>query len=120
MATPSTTSGRASKTGLSLTLRRIQTAKIISTKLSRNGTRQPQARSCSSLRTTSSSAHRADAARVPEFVPSETSEATRPRRLTGAYSASITVAPAISAPAPKPWTRRSTTRRIGAVMPIIW
>ncbi len=40
-----------------------------------------------------------------------------PRRFTGAYSASITVAPAISAPAPKPWTSRSATSRIGAQMP---
>ena len=98
---------------------RSHTAKISRTKLSRNGRRQPQLRSCSSDSTPSRNAHSADAASVPEFVPSDTSEAITPRRCAGAYSASITVAPAISAPAPKPWTSRSTTSRIGAAMPII-
>ena len=101
-ATPSTTSGRSSKTGLSLRFARSHSAKPNRMKLSRNGIRQPQLSSCSSVSTLSSSAQMADAARVPEFVPSETSEAMTPRRLTGAYSTSITVAPAISAPAPKP------------------
>ena len=49
-ATPSTTSTRCSKTGLSLRELQIHTAKIISTKLNRNGIRQPQLSSCSSDR----------------------------------------------------------------------
>ena len=97
---------------------RSHTAKTSRTKLSRNGIRQPQLSSCSSVSTPSSNAQIADAASVPELVPKQTSEAITPRRLTGAYSTSITVAPAISAPAPKPWTSRSATSRIGAAMPI--
>ena len=88
-------------------------------KLHRNGIRQPQLSSCSSERVPTRIAQSAVAPRVPELVPSETSEATKPRRLTGADSASITVAPAISAPAPKPCASRSATSRIGARMPTV-
>ncbi len=71
------------------------------------------------MSTASRTAHRPEAARVPELVPSDTSEEIRPRRLAGAYSARSTVAPAISAPAPNPWASRSTTSRIGAMMPMV-
>ena len=47
------------------------------------------------------------------------SEEKNPRRATGEYSAMSTVAPACSAPAPKPWHRRRKTSRIGAQMPIV-
>ena len=58
-----------------------------------------------------------EASSVPQLVPRATSEAMMPRRLAGAYSASMTPAPEISAPAPKPCAMRSSTRRIGARTP---
>ena len=81
--------------------------------------RQPQLRSWSSGRVETRIAQMAEAARVPELVPRQTREEMRPRRRAGANSASITVAPAISAPAPKPWARRKATSMMGAQMPII-
>ena len=58
------------------------------------------------------------ASRVPAWMPMNGSAEKKPRRLTGAYSAMSTVAPACSAPAPKPCRRRISTSRIGAQIPI--
>ncbi|HTD00138.1 MAG TPA: hypothetical protein VK734_20555 [Bradyrhizobium sp.] len=63
-----------------------------------------------------------NSAKMPADVTVATSTAAagklakKPRR-PGAASAAITIAPAYSAPAPKPCMTRSATRRMGAQMP---
>ncbi|MNN46652.1 hypothetical protein D3C81_1610410 [compost metagenome] len=93
-------------------------AKIITTTLARNGTRQPQATSSSRSRAKNITAHIAVALKVPQLVPIATSDEIIPRFPFGAYSASIVPAPEISAPAPSPWIIRSVTSRTGAKIPI--
>ena len=58
------------------------------------------------------------ARKAPPGAPEVTSPMTRPRRRSGAYSATRVSAPASSAPAPKPWTKRNRISRIGAATPI--
>ena len=91
-----------SNTGLSLRFIRSQMAKIITTTLARNGTRQPQAISSSRSRAKNITAQIAVALSVPQLVPMATSEEMMPRLPFGAYSASMVPAPEISAPAPRP------------------
>ena len=119
-ALPSTTSERSSKTGLSFRLNRTHRANSMITALPMKGMRQPHSITSLSSITASRIAQIAEANSVPQLVPRATSEAMMPRRLSGAYSDSITPAPEISAPAPKPWARRRMTRRIGARMPTCW
>ncbi|MNC41394.1 hypothetical protein D3C75_901610 [compost metagenome] len=79
--------------------------------------RQPQAIR-SALSNCNTSNQTSEANRVPLLEPIAMIEATRPRRLAGAYSASITAPPDSSAPAPKPWAKRKITRQVGAQTPI--
>ena len=79
--------------------------------------RQPQLIR-SSLSSCSTSSHTSDASRVPLLEPMAMIEATSPRRLAGAYSASITAPPDSSAPAPNPCAKRRITRQVGAQTPI--
>ena len=119
-ASPSTTSTRPSKTGDSFRLRRSQTANSMISAEPMNGIRQPHSTTVSVDMVATRMPQIAEAPRVPELVPSATSEPTRPRLFRGAYSVSITDEPAISAPAPKPWASRSSTSRIGASTPTWW
>src|SRR6478735_12232634 len=56
--------------------------------------------------------------RRPAAVLAGTTAAYRPRLLAGAYSTRKADAPAYSPDAEKPWTTRTTRRRMGAQMPM--
>ncbi len=103
--------------GVSRSRIRMNSASRISAKEARKGTRHPQLSSWSS----GSSVIRPNttaASSVPAWMPTNGSAEKKPRRFTGAYSAISTVAPACSAPAPKPCSSRISTSRIGAHTPI--
>jgi hypothetical protein len=106
-----------SKTGLSLRFIRSQMAKIITTTLARNGTRQPQASSCSRSRAKNITAQIAVALSVPQLVPIATSEEMMPRLPFGAYSASMVPAPEIS-PRPQALNNAQRHQQNGAKIPI--
>ena len=85
--------------------------------LSRNGTRQPQARNeaCGSV---AASAKAPVDVSMPSGNPTCTRLPYNPRRAAGACSSTTSEAPPHSPPRPMPWTMRSVMSRIGAQMPI--
>ena len=80
--------------------------------------RQPH-ESRSSFESRVTIAKTAAASRLPTVTPMGAQLPNRPRLPSGAYSTAKMTAPPYSAPAPKPCSRRSTTSRIGAKMPML-
>ena len=85
--------------------------------LSKNGTRQPQLKK-SSFGMDEKIANTPCASKMPSVTPMGANAPYSPRLPGGAYSTARITAPPYSAPAPKPCTKRSTTNRIGAQMPM--
>ena len=87
------------------------------TALSQNGRRQPQL-SRSSVGSAATGRKIAVASTWPNWVPPRVKLVKYARRFDGACSRLVDEAPACSPPAEKPCSRRSTTRMIGAAMPM--
>lgn len=106
--------------GLSATLRRTNRPTASSTMLSRNGTRQPQARNWSSGRPETRVTIPADSTE-PSGAPSMVKLDHMPRRplwVRSACSTTMRVAPPHSPPMAMPCTTRSVTSRTGAHTPM--
>ena len=86
----------------------MNTATAMSNTEARKGTRQSQSSSTSSGKVPRY-AHTAAAISVPAWIPTKGRAERNPRFGGGEYSAISTVAPACSAPAPKPWHSRRNT-----------
>ena len=95
----------STKVGDSLRRRRMYTANAMRKTEARKGTRHSQPKSTSSG-TRPSTAHTAAASNVPAWMPTNGRAEKKPRFGGGEYSAMSTVAPACSAPAPNPCSRR--------------
>jgi hypothetical protein len=106
------------KAGDSYSFSRTNRPTAISTALSRNGTRQPQARKaasevvCWTIRNTTVDRNRPAGTPICGQLPK------KPRRPGGACSTDIRTAPPHSPPTPTPWAMRSSTRMTGAQMPM--
>ena len=104
--------------GDSLSLRRMSTATMMSAKPSRKGTRHHHVVVRSGCAIWGSANVPAPSS-VPIWMPTKGSAAKKPRRGGGANSLMSTVAPACSAPAPRPCRMRRATSRIGAMIPAV-
>ena len=90
---------------------------MTTTTLSRNGIRQPHDWNASAGIAHASGRKIAAAKTCPACTPCRVKLPKNPRRPNGECSMIMALAPAISPPTAKPWTRRSTTSRIGAKIP---
>ncbi len=96
---------------------RIHKPTNTNTALSTKGTRQPHDKNTSSgsmLITVSASVAKS----MPMVTPICGTLPKKPRRSLGAYSTASSIAPPHSPPMPKPCTKRSSTIKIGAAMPM--
>ncbi len=85
---------------------------------SRNGSRHPQAAMSAALRTLLIRAPMPEPTSMPATPPSSGQAAIKPRRLSGACSASMTMEPVNSPPSDSPWTIRNATSSSAARSPI--
>ena len=104
--------------GLSAIVIRIHSPTSTRTPLSRNGTRQPQARNASSAVIAPISESIPLASSSPIGTPTWGQLAFRPRFVRSPDSSVIRTAPPHSPPSPSPCRKRSATSRIGAHTPI--
>lgn len=110
----------SANSGLSATRSRTNMPTPSSTKLSRNGTRQPQERNWSSGSVATRVTTPAESTE-PSGAPSWVKLDHRPRRepwVRSACSTTMRVAPPHSPPIASPWTTRRATSRTGAQTPI--
>ena len=98
---------------------RIQRPTATSTRLSANGTRQPQARKASPDIWLKASTARL-ARNRPQGTPNCGHDAINPRDLSSrAHSIDISTEPPHSPPTPTPWMKRSTVRSTAPQMPML-
>ena len=109
-------SSTSSKAGVSGSERRTQRPTATTTMLSRNGIRQPQERRSSSGSAPMGMNTSVDRIR-PIWVPLRVKLVKKPRRLAGACSKDMELAPACSPAAESPCRKRRMTSRIGASTP---
>ena len=93
---------------------------MTSTALDRNGTRQPQAKNCSSVSQRESSRKIPPEQKKPIGAPSCGNMPYQARLPGGAFSVASRIAPPHSPPSPRPWPNRHSASSSGAATPIGW